>query len=102
MLEKLGYHILAAATPGQAIRLAEHYDGKIDLLLTDVIMPEMNGRDLAKRLLALHPNMKLLFMSGYTADTIAHHGVLDEGVQFIQKPFARAELSAKVRQALIP
>ncbi len=102
MLEKLGYHVLAAATPGQAIRLAEHNSGRIHLLLTDVIMPEMNGRDLAKRLLALHPNMRILFMSGYTADTIAQHGVLDEGVQFIQKPFSRAELSAKVREALGP
>ncbi len=100
MLEKLGYQVLAAATPRQAIGLAEHHNGTIHLLLTDVIMPEMNGSDLARRLQTLYPKMRQLFMSGYTADAIARHGVLDEGVQFIQKPFSRAELSAKVREAL--
>jgi PAS domain S-box-containing protein len=100
MLERLGYHVLAASGPGEALLLAERYAGKIHLLLTDVIMPEMNGRDLAKRLLLLHPDIKRLFMSGYTANVIAHHGVLDEGVLFIQKPFSKAELSQKVREIL--
>jgi PAS domain S-box-containing protein len=100
MLERLGYLVLAAATPGEALRMAAQHSGEIHLLLTDVIMPEMNGRDLAKRLLSLYPKMMRMFMSGYTADIIAHHGVLDEGVQFIQKPFSKAELSAKVRAAL--
>jgi two-component system, cell cycle sensor histidine kinase and response regulator CckA len=99
-LEKLGYRVLAADSPGEALRLAEQNPGEIHLLLTDVIMPEMNGRDLAKRLLSLYPDLKRLFMSGYTADVIAHHGVLDDGVNFIQKPFSRAELSVKVRQVL--
>jgi two-component system, cell cycle sensor histidine kinase and response regulator CckA len=63
-------------------------------------MPEMNGRDLAKNILAFHPNLKRLFMSGYTANVIAHHGVLDEGVNFIQKPFSRENLGAKVRDVL--
>jgi two-component system, cell cycle sensor histidine kinase and response regulator CckA len=100
LLEGLGYRVLAASTPGEALRLGEQNSGEIHLLLTDVVMPEMNGRDLARRLLSLYPNIKRLFMSGYTANVIAHHGVLDEGVHFIQKPFSRAELSSKVRAAL--
>jgi FixJ family two-component response regulator len=68
--------------------------------MTDVVMPEMNGRDLAKNLLAAYPALKRLFMSGYTADVIAHHGVLDEGVHFIQKPFSKNDLAARVSRAL--
>jgi len=68
--------------------------------MTDVIMPEMNGRDLARNLLSLYPNIKRLFMSGYTANVIAHHGVLDEGVHFIQKPFTKKELTVKIREVL--
>ncbi len=100
MLQQLGYTGLAASGPGEAIRLAENYIGEIHLLMTDVVMPEMNGRDLAAKLLSLHPNLKILFMSGYTADTIAHHGVLDEGVHFIQKPFSLQDLAAKMREVL--
>jgi signal transduction histidine kinase/ActR/RegA family two-component response regulator len=100
MLEKQGYQVLAAGTPGEAIRLAEEHAGEIDLLMTDVVMPEMNGRDLAKKMLSLYPDIKRLFMSGYTADVIAHHGVLDDGVYFIQKPFSAKDLTAKVREAL--
>ena len=100
MLERLGYAVLTATTPGEAERLATTWEGKIDLLLTDVIMPEMNGRELAQRLARQRPNMATLFMSGYTADVIAHHGVLEPGVHFIQKPFSKLELSQKVRQAL--
>jgi PAS domain S-box-containing protein len=100
MLERQGYTVQAAATPGQAIRLAREYTGKFHLLITDVVMPEMNGRDLAKTLLPLYPNLKQLFMSGYTANLIAEHGVLDEGVQFIQKPFSVQTLAAKVREVL--
>ncbi len=77
MLERQGYTVLAASTPGEAIRLAREHAGEIHLLMTDVVMPEMNGRDLAKNLLSLYPDLKRLFMSGYTADVIAHHGVLD-------------------------
>ena len=100
MLEKLGYRVLAAGTPGEAIRLAEEHAGAIHLLMTDVVMPEMNGRDLARRLLSLYPNLKRLFVSGYPADVIAPHGVLDDGVHFLQKPFALPELAAKIRAAL--
>ena len=100
MLERQGYTVQAAATPGEAIRLAREHAGEIHLLMTDVVMPEMNGRDLAKNLLSLYPNLKRLFMSGYTADVIAHHGVLDEGVQFIQKPFSVQALAVKVREVL--
>jgi two-component system, cell cycle sensor histidine kinase and response regulator CckA len=100
MLEQLGYIVIPASTPGQAIRLATEHSGGIDLLMTDVVMPEMNGRDLAKSLLALYPDLRRLFMSGYTANVIAHRGVLDEGVHFIQKPFSTKELGLKVREAL--
>ena len=100
MLEGQGYTVRAAVTPGEAIRMAREHQGEIDLLVTDVVMPEMNGRDLAKNLISLYPDLKRLFMSGYTANVIAHHGVLDEGVCFIQKPFSIEELSAKVREAL--
>ena len=100
MLERMGYKALVAGTPGEAIALAREHAGEIHLLMTHVVMPEMNGRDLAKNILSSRPNLKRLFMSGYTANVIAHHGVLDEGVQFIQKPFSREQLGAKVREAL--
>ena len=100
MLERLGYTVLPANTPGEANRLAREHADMIDLLITDVVMPEMNGRELAEKLRSLYPDLKRLFMSGYTANVIAHHGVLDEGVHFIQKPFSRNSLAAKVREAL--
>ncbi len=100
MLKRLGYTVLKADRPGKAVALAREHAGEIHLLMTDVVMPEMNGRDLAQSLLSLYPNMKRLFMSGYTANVIAHHGVLDEGVHFIQKPFSKKDLALKVSQAL--
>ena len=100
MLEKLGYVVKAARTPGDAIMLASGHGEQIQLLITDVVMPEMNGQELAKRILAIHPGLKHLFMSGYTANVIAHHGVLDKGVNFIQKPFSMEQLGDKVREAL--
>ena len=100
LLERLGYTVLAASGPHQAIQLAEAHPGVIHLLLTDVIMPDMSGRDLRQRLSTLRPDLKCLFMSGYTANVIAHHGVLDGGVHFLQKPFSREALAAKVREAL--
>jgi CheY-like chemotaxis protein len=100
MLQRLGYTVVEASTPAEAIRLAKEQAGRIDLLLTDVVMPEMNGRELVKRMLASYPNLKHLFMSGYTADVIAHHGVLDEGVEFLEKPFAMDVLAAKLREVL--
>jgi FixJ family two-component response regulator len=68
--------------------------------MTDVVMPEMNGRDLAKNLLSIYPDIKRLFMSGYTANVIAHQGILDDGVSFIQKPFSMADMTEKVRELL--
>ena len=100
LLKKLGYTVLAAATPEQAIRLVQEYAGSIHLLMTDVVMPEMSGRDLWQRLSALRPDLKCLFMSGYTADIITHHGVLEAGVHFLQKPFQVQVLAAKLREAL--
>jgi CheY-like chemotaxis protein len=100
MLEQLGYTVLAADTPDKAISLAGEHAGKIHLLITDVVMPEMNGHELANHLLALYPNLKVLFMSGYTANVIAHHGILDSGVQFIAKPFLKKDLADRVRETL--
>ena len=100
MLEGIGYTVLVANSPDQAVRLAKEHAREIRLLITDVIMPEMNGRDLAMKLVSLYPHLKRLFMSGYTADIIAPHGVLDAGVSFIQKPFSMQELAAIVRKVL--
>jgi CheY-like chemotaxis protein len=100
MLEKLGYTVLIASAPDEAIRLVQSYADRIDLLITDVIMPGMNGRDLAEKLLALHPHLKCLFMSGYTANVIAHHGVLDKEIHFLQKPFFMKDLALKIREML--
>ncbi len=100
LLEKMGYRVLATNSALEAIAMAERYSGKIDVLLTDVVMPELNGNDLAKRLRLLFPAIRVLFMSGYTANIIAHRGILDKDVVMIQKPFSKSELSAKVREVL--
>ncbi len=100
MLERLGYCMLAASSPDDAIGLANRHAGEIHLLMTDVIMPHMNGRELSARLQSRYPGIRVLFMSGYTANVIAHRGVLDEGVNFIQKPFTKQELAVKVRDIL--
>jgi PAS domain S-box-containing protein len=100
ILERLGYEIVGAMSPSKALALASEHHGTIDLLVTDVVMPEMNGRELASKLLLKYPKLRCLYMSGYTANVIAHHGVLDDGVHFIQKPFARGDLAAAVRRAL--
>ena len=100
MLERLGYTVLTASTPDQAISISQSYSSRIDLLMTDVVMPEMSGRNLAEKLLQLNPNLKCLYMSGYTANVIAHHGVLDKGVHFIHKPFSKQDLAAKLREVL--
>ena len=100
ILERQSYSVLAVNTPGEAIRIAREHPGAIDLVVTDVVMPEMNGRELTAKLAKIRPDMKCLFMSGYTANVIAHHGVLDEGVDFIQKPFQGKALAAKIREIL--
>jgi signal transduction histidine kinase len=99
-LDRLGYIVLAAGTPGEALSLTEKHSGEIHLLITDVIMPEMNGRDLAERLQSLYPRIRPIFMSGYTADVIARHGILDEGVNYLQKPFSKTDLAKTVREVL--
>jgi PAS domain S-box-containing protein len=101
ILHELGYTVLAAGTPGEAIRQAREYSGEIHLLLTDVVMPGMNGPDLARTLMPLYPDMRCLFMSGYTADAIVHHGVLDQGVSFVQKPFSIKDLAARIRETMV-
>ena len=100
VLEQQGYTVLAANDPADAIQLARDHAGKIHLLLTDIVMPRMNGRELSERLKSIHPTLKCLFMSGYPANVIARQGILEEGVLFIQKPFSMADLNAKIRRAL--
>jgi two-component system cell cycle sensor histidine kinase/response regulator CckA len=100
ILEGQGYRVLPADSPEEACRIAERHDGRIDLLLTDVVMPAMNGKELQGRIAALRPGVRALFMSGYTADAIAHRGVLDGGVALVQKPFTVRSLAEKVRSVL--
>ena len=100
MLERQGYSVLGAPTPGEALRLAKEHAVDIDLLITDIVMPEMNGRDLAKNILSLYPDIKCLFMSAYTENVIAQQGLLDGNVNFLHKPFSKDELCAKVRDVL--
>jgi CheY-like chemotaxis protein len=100
MLAGLGYRVLTAATPEEAIATVAEHAGPVHLLLTDVVMPGMNGRELATRLRRHQPDLACLYMSGYTTNVIAHQGVLADGVHFIQKPFSRQELSHKVHEAL--
>lgn len=100
ILEELGYSVLSANSPSKAIRLAKEYVDEICLVITDVVMPEMNGRELSKQLQRLYSNIKILFMSGYTADVIAHRGVLEDGICFLNKPFSKMDLAVKVREAL--
>ncbi len=99
-LEALGYTVLSAESPEQALRVSGEFPGVVDLLLTDVVMPGMNGRDMARRLVGQRPGLRCLYMSGYTANVVAHHGVLDEDVDFLPKPFTRDTLAAKVREVL--
>ena len=100
ILERADYRVLTAGIPNDAIRLAENHAGEIHLLMTDLVMPEMNGMDLAKRLLSFAPHLKCLFMSGYTANVITRHGMPDVGVNFLQKPFSGKALTDKVRELL--
>jgi PAS domain S-box-containing protein len=99
-LGRMGYTVLTATSPGEALGTSAGHEGPIHLLITDVVMPQMNGRQLAERLGELRQGLRCLFMSGYTANVIAHRGVLDRGVSFIAKPFTLDALAAKVREAL--
>jgi len=99
-LQSSGYKVLEAGTPEEALRVAAQHSGRIDLLLTDVIMPKMNGRELAKKLLSVRPEMKVLYISGYTDDAIMRHGLLEEGLAFLQKPYTHYGLTHKIREVL--
>jgi PAS domain S-box-containing protein len=99
-LEKSGYHVIEASSGDDALAIAQQHPGPIHLLLTDVVMPGMNGRELSEHLKELRPNLKVLFVSGYSADVIAHRGVVERGVALLSKPFSSAELAAKVREVL--
>jgi two-component system, cell cycle sensor histidine kinase and response regulator CckA len=100
MLTTLGYRVLATSSPERAIELAGETRDSIDLLVTDVVMPEMNGRELADRLRARRPSLKHLYVSGYAADAISRYGIAAEGAHFLQKPFTKRDLGAKVRATL--
>jgi len=95
-----GYKVLIAENGRDALAALDQHDGPVHLLLTDVIMPDMNGRELSEQIAAREPDMKVIFMSGYTDNVITHHGVTDPGVNFIQKPFSVKALAAKVREVL--
>ncbi|MFA6240873.1 MAG: ATP-binding protein, partial [Candidatus Hydrogenedentales bacterium] len=90
MLRSLGYSVVSCTTPGEALEWCRASGNPVDLLMTDVVMPEMNGRQLSERIEQLRPGIKVLFMSGYTANIVLHHGVVGEGVSFLQKPFSKA------------
>jgi YesN/AraC family two-component response regulator len=92
--------VLEAADGRAALQVAAAHDAPIHLLLTDVVMPDVNGPDLANRLTAVRPEMKVLFMSGYTDDAVVRHGILSEGIAYLQKPFTPRVLAGKVRSVL--
>lgn len=100
MLQIFGYTVISAGSPQEALKKSLEHSGKIDLLITDVIMPEMNGRELSKKITSHHPEIKCLFMSGYTAEVIAYQGVIDEDMNFIQKPFTMKTLGEKVKTVM--
>jgi CheY-like chemotaxis protein len=100
MLRNLGYRVLTASNGEEALRISQEHDGEIRLLLTDVILPGMNGRQIANMLVERNPSLKVLYCSGYTEDTIVHHGVLEPHIHFISKPFSIPALSQKIRSIL--
>ena len=100
VLERQGYKILEAANGNATLEVCKRHKGQIHLMMTDVVMPGMSGRELADRIKSMHPEMKVLYTSGHADDTIVHYGVLRDGVNYIQKPFTMEGLARKVREAL--
>jgi DNA-binding response OmpR family regulator len=100
VLSELGYRVLSAGDGEEALRIAGQGDVKIDLLVSDVVLPNLNGKALSEKLSASYPGLKTLFVSGYTEEAISHHGVLDPGIAFLQKPFPVYALACKVRELL--
>ncbi len=100
ILRRFGYEVLEAGLPYEALFLVEGRKERIDLLVTDVVMPQMSGKELAEKIKKWHPEVKVLYMSGYTDNAIVHHGVLEPGIDFMQKPFTVQGLTKKVREVL--
>ena len=99
-LTAFGYQVLAAGTGKEALAFCHDFTGNLDVVVTDVVMPDMNGREVAEQVALLQPKSRIIFMSGYTADVIAHRGVLDTGVEYLQKPFTPESLARKIREIL--
>jgi CheY-like chemotaxis protein len=100
MLKGMGYNVLAVGTPQECLQLSKSYTGRIDLLVTDVVMPDMNGRELADKFITSNPSTKCLFMSGYSAEVITRNGVLVSGINFIEKPFSMQNFATKIKDVL--
>ncbi|MDX9755130.1 MAG: response regulator [bacterium] len=100
LLEEKGFQVLTASTPDEALQIVQSHNGAIHLMIADIVMPGMNGFELADHIKALKPNLKIMFISGYEADTIATYGILEDGMPFLHKPFSSDELEAKVQTAL--